>query len=147
VEGVGGARAGVEIGRPADWVEEAVDDFMRKAAESFPGAVEVSPGQSVWRPRPGSGTDPTLTQCADPAERQRLWGKHGVERVRTPPPTPPVPTISEEELPAWLVSHGYGRLEESYVCRASKLDGEQCSNRRRPGSYFCGVHWPKGASR
>jgi hypothetical protein len=49
-------------------------------------------------------------------------------------------TLTEEEIAGYLARNGYGHLEESYVCRASKLDGQRCSNRRRAGSAFCGVH-------
>jgi hypothetical protein len=32
----------------------------------------------VWKPKPGSGVNPTPEQFADSAERIRLWQEHGV---------------------------------------------------------------------
>ena len=55
-------------------------------------------------------------------------------------------TITEEEVPAYLARNGYPTLEAWHLCRGSKRDGSKCTNKRRGGSWFCGVHG-KGANR
>ena len=55
-------------------------------------------------------------------------------------------TIIEGEVPGYLARNGYPALEAWRLCRGSKRDGSKCTNKRRGGSWFCGVHG-KGANR
>jgi hypothetical protein len=128
----------LELGDGAEWTAEAADGFITRAREVFPGATEVS--ESTWTARSGSGIEPTAEQCADGRERVRLWQKHGVRWVHTPP-EPATP--SEQggfDLEAWRRSAD-AWLEDTARCHGRlKKSGERCKHKRNPGSPFCGVH-------
>jgi len=114
------------------WTPEAGDTFVARARELFPGSTEVS----SWVPRPGSGIEPTPAQCADPAERVRLWWEHGVKWVCTPPSTV-TEAVNDFDLQTWYAEHP--EIENQLRCQGVKANGERCTYQRHAGSRFCGV--------
>ena len=82
----------------------------------------------------------TPEQCADPAERIRLWQEHGVQWVRAPAPAPPG---DELDLAAWYAAHP----EVANIGRCQAINahaGERCAYRRQAGSRYCGVYRRQG---
>jgi hypothetical protein len=104
-------------------VEGDVDGFFAEAIEKIPGSVELSATGSTWVARPGPYPVPTPEQCADPAERIRLWQEHGVHWVRYEPERPKVELPDDFVLEAWKEENGYPALERWFLCRARKKNG------------------------
>jgi hypothetical protein len=125
----------LEAAEPGEWTSAAGGAFLARVAGAFPGAHEVSD----WAPRPGSELELTPEQCADSAERVRLWQGHGVRWVKHPPPDPPTNADQRDfDLEAWLAEHP--EIEDQLRCQGTTANGERCTHQRRPGSRFCGVH-------
>lgn len=60
--------------------DDPAERFIARVVEEVPGVSEVDPAGSSWAVA-GSDIEPTPAQCADPAERVRLWREHGVRWV------------------------------------------------------------------
>jgi hypothetical protein len=97
---------------------------------------------ATWRPKRAVGISPE--QCADPRERHRLWLEYVIEWVSSSPPATEGPTIPAKAVDEWMSQHGYDELRASFKCAAVKRDGRRCTNKRRAGSKFCGLHQETG---